>query len=145
VRAAAQQVCRNCRVPTELVEDHAAGDLICKARRAARARLAVRASARVKARARALNEPVRRCPAAVCARQTGVRPRAGVARHRRVVGMALLQRLGALAPHARTHAVGGFPAVSRSASASAHKTPTTPVFPPVQRRLVYTHTTHNAR
>jgi hypothetical protein len=27
-----QQICRNCGVPTELVEDHAAGDLICKAR-----------------------------------------------------------------------------------------------------------------
>jgi hypothetical protein len=33
LRCRAQQVCRNCRVPTELVEDHAAGDLICKARR----------------------------------------------------------------------------------------------------------------
>lgn len=30
--AASQQICRNCGVPTELVEDHAAGDLICKAR-----------------------------------------------------------------------------------------------------------------
>jgi hypothetical protein len=36
--AAAQQICRNCRVPTELVEDHAAGDLICKARLRAAAR-----------------------------------------------------------------------------------------------------------
>ena len=27
-----QQVCKNCKVPTDLVEDHAAGDLICKAR-----------------------------------------------------------------------------------------------------------------
>ena len=29
---AAKQLCSNCRVPTELVEDHAAGDLICKVR-----------------------------------------------------------------------------------------------------------------
>jgi hypothetical protein len=29
---AVKQLCSNCRVPTELVEDHAAGDLICKVR-----------------------------------------------------------------------------------------------------------------
>ena len=85
-----QQICRNCGVPTELVEDHAAGDLICKARSPAASLARVRCFSPPPS---FRHQPPRPLTASGVAR-AGVRAGARVSRDRGDVRVALVQRLG---------------------------------------------------